>query len=146
VEPRKSVSNRAPHLLTPALPLILNSHSIRACIRLRRKFNSQQNTQHTAAVHYKHLGPALRGVTRGTRGEQFPGCRKSQKCRKYFLQCSKFTSERAQIRTWGHQTCFLPKAPSNLVMHLLALQLLVNFKLFSYLTHMRNVRGLLLLF
>jgi len=26
-----------------------------------------------------------------------------------------------------------------------ALQLLVNFKLFSYLTHMRNIRGLLLL-
>jgi len=40
-------------------PLILNSHSIRSGIRLRRKFNNQQNTQHTFAVRYKHLRPAL---------------------------------------------------------------------------------------
>jgi len=46
-------------------------------------FNNQQNAQHTAAVHYKHLRPAL--------------------------------------------------------------QLLVTFKLFSYLTHMRNIQGILLL-
>jgi len=52
-------------------------------ICLRRKFNNQQYAQHTAAVHYKHLRPAL--------------------------------------------------------------QLLVNFKRFSYLAHMRNIRGLLLL-
>jgi len=26
---------------------------------LRRKFNNQQNAQHTFAVHYKHLRPAL---------------------------------------------------------------------------------------
>ena len=65
-------------------PLILNSHSIRPCISLRRKFNNQQNAQHTFAVHYKHLRPAP--------------------------------------------------------------QLHLNFKLFSYyLTHMRNIRGLLLL-
>jgi len=64
-------------------PLILNSHSIRASICLRRKFNNQQNAQHTATVHYKHLRPTL--------------------------------------------------------------QLVVNFKLFSYLTHMRNIRGQLLL-
>jgi len=52
---------------------------------LRRRFNNQQNARHTAAVHYKHLRPAL--------------------------------------------------------------QLLVNFKLFSYyLTHMPNIRGLLLLY
>ena len=32
------------------------------------------------------------------------------------LQCSIFTSERPQVRTWGgRQTCFLPRAPSNLV-------------------------------
>ena len=31
-------------------PLILNSHSIGACVSLRRKFNNQQNAQHTAAV------------------------------------------------------------------------------------------------
>jgi len=40
-------------------PLILNSHSFRPCISLRRKFNNQQNAQHTFAVHYKHLRPAL---------------------------------------------------------------------------------------
>jgi len=32
-------------------PLILNSHSISACICLRLKFNNQQNAQHTAAVY-----------------------------------------------------------------------------------------------
>jgi len=35
------------------------SHSIRTCISLRRKFNNQQNAQHTFAVHCKHLRPAL---------------------------------------------------------------------------------------
>ena len=65
-------------------PLILISHSIRPCISLRRKFNNQQNAQHTFVVHNKHLRPAL--------------------------------------------------------------QLLVTFKLFScYLTHIPNIRGLLLL-
>ena len=36
---------------------------------------------------------------------------KSQQCRKYFLQCSVFASERPQVRTWGRQTCVLPWAP-----------------------------------
>jgi len=36
-----------------------NSHSIRACISSRCKFNNQQNAQHTFAVHYKHLRPAV---------------------------------------------------------------------------------------
>jgi len=40
---------------------------------------------------------------------------KSQKCRKYFLQYSEFASERPQLQTWRHQTCFLPRATSNLV-------------------------------
>jgi len=40
-------------------PPILNSHSIRACICLRRKFNNQQNAQRTVAVHYKHLRRTL---------------------------------------------------------------------------------------
>jgi len=35
------------------------SHSIQPCISLRRKFNNQQNARHSAAVHYKHLRPAL---------------------------------------------------------------------------------------
>jgi len=66
------------------MSLILNSHSIRPCISLRHNFNNQKYAQHTFAVHYKHLRPAL--------------------------------------------------------------QLLVNLKLFSYyLTHMRNIRGLVLL-
>jgi len=28
---------------------------------------------------------------------------------------SKIASKTAQVRTWGRQTCFLPRAPSNLV-------------------------------
>jgi len=47
------------------------------------------------------------------------GAEKSQQCHKYFLQYSTFTSERPQFRTWGRQTCFLPRAPSNLVTPLL---------------------------
>jgi len=44
------------------------------------------------------------------------GAEKSQQCHKYFLQCSTFASERPhQVRTWGRQTCFLPRAPSSLV-------------------------------
>ena len=33
----------------------------------------------------------------------------------FFLQYSTFASQRPQIRTWGHQTCFLSRALSNLV-------------------------------
>jgi len=39
----------------------------------------------------------------------------SQQCHNYCLQCSTFASERPLFRTWEHQTCFLPRAPSNLV-------------------------------
>ena len=55
------------------------------------------------------------GVTRGkggtiTRATNHCGsAEKSQKCN------STFVSERSQVRTWGRQTCFLPRAPSNLV-------------------------------
>jgi len=68
------------------------------------------------------------GRNGGARGAQIPwapshygspnhcrGVEKFQKCHKYFLQYSEFASERAQVRTWGRQTCFLPRAPSNLV-------------------------------
>jgi len=55
------------------------------------------------------------------KGAQFPGRRitaegnqKSQQCHKYFLQCNTFASKRSQVPTWGRQTCFLPRAPSNL--------------------------------
>ena len=43
--------------------------------------------------------------------------KKSQQCHRqaYFLQYNSFASERPQFRTWGHQTCFLSRAPSNLV-------------------------------
>jgi len=40
---------------------------------------------------------------------------KSQQRHKYFLQYSTFASERHEVQTWGRQTCFLPRAPSNLV-------------------------------
>ena len=40
---------------------------------------------------------------------------KSQQCHKYFLQYSKFASEKAQVRPWRRQTWFLPRTPSNLV-------------------------------
>jgi len=68
-----------------------------------------------------------RGVTRGERGRNSPGesllgrrmtsrgAEKSQQCHKYFLQYSAFASERPQFRPWGLQTCFLSRAPCNLV-------------------------------
>jgi len=78
-----------------------------------------------------------RGITRAARGEQFPGrpvtagapndCRvaeKSQQCHKHFLQYTTFTSKISQVRTWGRQTCFFPRAPSNLVMPLTLIRLL----------------------
>jgi len=43
------------------------------------------------------------------------GAGKSQQSHKYILQYSKFASERSQVRTWGRQNCFLPRAPFNLV-------------------------------
>jgi len=58
------------------------------------------------------------GEKRGTipRSPNYYVCsEKSQQCHKYFLQHSTFTSERLQVRTWECQTCFLPRAPSNLV-------------------------------
>jgi len=51
------------------------------------------------------------------------GADKSQQCRKYFFQYNTFTSERPQFRTWGRQTCFLARAPSNLVTPLAATEL-----------------------
>jgi len=39
-------------------PLIINSQLTKACIYLRHKFKNQQNAQHTAMMHYKHLRPA----------------------------------------------------------------------------------------
>ena len=50
------------------------------------------------------------------------GAIKSQQCHKHILQYSTFASERPQVRTWGRQTCFLPRAPSDLVTPLLLRQ------------------------
>jgi len=67
----------------------------------------------------KHFGNHKRGSYRltamgATRGAPCPGAEKSQQCRKYFLQYNTFAPERPQVRTWGRQTCFLARAPSNL--------------------------------
>ena len=80
-----------------------------------------------------------RGVTMGDKGDAIPrasshyggtkslrehrmaawGTKKSKQCRKQFLQYNTFASERRRVRTQGGQTCFLPRAPSNLVTPLL---------------------------
>ena len=67
------------------------------------------------------------GRNEGGKGAQFPGLgitmggpndcgvlEKSQQCYKYLLQCSTLASERAQVGTYGRQTCFWPQAPFNL--------------------------------
>jgi len=65
-------------------------------------------------------GLHCRGITRGERGtiprapNHYPGRRKSQQYHMCFLQCNTFASERPQFRTWGRQSCFMPRAPSNL--------------------------------
>ena len=56
-----------------------------------------------------------RGVTRGERGTHSPVAEKAPQYQNYFLQYSIFASERPQFRTWGRQTCFLPRTPPNLV-------------------------------
>jgi len=47
--------------------------------------------------------------------ESLPGCPKIPNNVTNTLQHDKFASDRPQVRTWGSQTCFLPRAPSNLV-------------------------------
>jgi len=42
------------------------------------------------------------------------GAERSQQCHEYFLQCNKIAPETAQVRTWGRQTRFSPRARSNL--------------------------------
>jgi len=87
-------------------------------------------------LHHNENAPCYAGAWRGgAKGAQFPGPRinkgalnhcggrhKSQQCHRYFLQYSAFASERSQVRTWGGQTCLLPRAPSNLVKPLLLRQ------------------------
>ena len=45
----------------------------------------------------------------------YGGTAKSQQCHKYFLQYRTYASKRPQFRIWGCQTCFLLRAPSNLI-------------------------------
>jgi len=79
-----------------------------------------------------------RGITRAARVAQFPGrpatmgapndyrvAEKSQQCHKHFLQYTAVTSKISQLRIWGRQTCFFPRAPSNLVMPLTLIRLLL---------------------
>jgi len=63
-----------------------------------------------------------RGVTRGGKGGEIPrapnhygSAKKSLQYQKYFLQQQICFRKKPQVRTWGRQTCFLSRAPSNLV-------------------------------
>jgi len=56
-------------------------------------------------------------------GTQFPGrqmtaegAENSQQYHKYCLRYKTCAFGRPQVRTWGRQTCILPRAPSNLVL------------------------------
>ena len=86
--------------------------------------------RHLCCPLYFFLGPAVpphffhsRIATDNSPGAESPwarrltarGVEKAQHCHKCFLQYSTFASERPQVRTWGHQTCLLSRAPSNLV-------------------------------
>ena len=59
-----------------------------------------------------------RDVTKGARflgAESLRGSKSSSNVMSTFFQNSTFASERPQVRTWGCQTCFMSRAPSNLV-------------------------------
>jgi len=79
-------------------------------------------------LHIPHTNVAIsfscyskQGRNEGGKGIQFPGRqiiargrRKVQQCHKY-LNYRIFASEKLQVWTLGCRTCFLPRAPSNLV-------------------------------
>jgi len=77
-------------------------------------------TRHEKSVHLKNIVGVM-GVTRGKGGhnsqgaESLRGNRKVPTKPQVFLQYSTFAFEKAQVRTWGRQTCFLHRALSNLV-------------------------------
>jgi len=92
------------------------------------KNNTSSQTLRTAGSTFA----AMQGRNEGERGAQFPGtgslwghritagdAETSQHRHKYYLQYRTFASVRLPVRTWGHQSCFLPRAPSNLVTPLL---------------------------
>jgi len=75
------------------------------------------------ALWFNHQGRKVGAV-----GAQLPGrqitlgklkycgdAKMSQQCYTYILQYSTFASGRPQVWKWGRQTCFSPRAPSNLV-------------------------------
>jgi len=73
------------------------------------------------------LSAVIRGVKTGIKGHNSPGAESLWGRRKVLtmsqvLQCSTFASERPRVRKWGHQTCFLPRAPSNIVTPLTLIQ------------------------
>ena len=65
----------------------------------------------------KQQGSIGRGVTRGPGGERFPGRRKAQTTSPVVspIQQICFRKNYSEAGTWGRQTCFLPRGPSNLV-------------------------------
>jgi len=65
------------------------------------------------------LSAVIRGVTTGV--ESIWGRRKVLTMSQV-LQCSTFSAERPQVRIWGRQICFLPRASSNLVTPLTIIQ------------------------
>jgi len=98
---------------------------------------SLSDSRWAVSVNHRNLclminGMLLRDVTRGAQiparqitmgAPNYCGVReKSQQCHKYFIQYSKFASTKPQSRTWGRQTCFLSRVPSNLVTPLISLQ------------------------
>jgi len=73
------------------------------------------------------LSAIIRGVTTGVKGHNSPDTESLWGRRKVLtmsqiLQCSTFASEMPQVPTWGRQTCFVPRAPSNLVTTLTVIQ------------------------
>ena len=96
-------------------------------VKSRHKTTASTSYNHAfdwlSRVFYVEIGSSYRRNERG-KGDTIPGRRvtmghrmtaggtaKCQQCHKYFLQYSTFASERPQVRTWGRQTFFLPRAP-----------------------------------
>jgi len=79
----------------------------------------------SVAFYTVHYGSISRGVTRGQEGRNYPGAKSlwghrntagatkspNNVTRTFFT----FASGRPQVRKWGRQTCFLSRAPSDLV-------------------------------
>jgi len=85
----------------------MSSHFFTVCSRLGQGRN--EGVAQFPGRRITTWGPIQCGGRRLTGGAE-----KFQHCHKSFLQYSAFPSERLQVRTWGRQTCFLPRAPSHL--------------------------------